>query len=52
MISLGLLGPNPGVTAFSTNRKAPVSSFAITAERSGGVLQPTHTPIVQGVVTA
>jgi anti-sigma factor RsiW len=51
MISLGLLGPHPSVTAFSVNPKAPVSLFAITAEPSGGVLQPTSTPVVQGVVT-
>jgi hypothetical protein len=50
-ISLGLLGPDPAVTAFSVNPKTPVSSFAITAERSGGVLQPTGTPVVQGAVT-
>lgn len=52
MISLGLLGSHPAVTAFSVNPNAPVSSFAITAERSGGTLQPTSTPVVQGVVTA
>jgi anti-sigma factor RsiW len=51
MISLGLLGSHPTVTAFSVNPRAPVSSFAITAERSGGALQPTSTPVVQGVVT-
>lgn len=52
MISLGLLGPHPAVSAFSVNPTAPVSVFAITAERSGGVLQPTHAPVVQGAVTA
>jgi anti-sigma factor RsiW len=52
MISLGLLGPDPAVTAFSVNPMTPVSSFAITAERSGGVLQPTGAPVVQGTVTA
>jgi anti-sigma-K factor RskA len=52
MISLGLLGSRPAVTAFSVNPEAPVSLFAITAEPSGGVLQPTTTPVVQGVVTA
>jgi anti-sigma factor RsiW len=51
MISLGLLGSHPVVTAFSVNPKAPASSFAITAEPSGGALQPTSTPVVQGVVT-
>lgn len=52
MISLGLLGSHPAVTAFTVNPKAPASSFAVTAEPSGGVLQPTTTPVVQGVVTA
>jgi anti-sigma factor RsiW len=52
MISLGLLGSRPAVTAFSVNPNAPVSLFAVTAEPSGGVLQPTTTPVVQGVVTA
>ncbi|HEY6625163.1 MAG TPA: anti-sigma factor [Acidimicrobiales bacterium] len=52
LISLGLLGSDPSVTAFSINPKAPVSSFAITAERSGGVLQPTHQPVVRGAVQA
>jgi anti-sigma factor RsiW len=52
MISLGLLGSHPAVTAFSVNPKAPASSFAITAEPSGGALQPTSTPVVQGIVTA
>ena len=40
------------MTAFNINPRAPISSFAITSERSGGVLQPTHIPVVQGVVTA
>lgn len=51
MISLGLLGSHPAVTAFSVNPNAPASSFAITAEPSGGTLQPTSTPVVGGVVT-
>jgi anti-sigma factor RsiW len=50
LISLGLLGPHPGVTAFSVNPQTQVSSFAITAERSGGAVQPTSTPVVQGAV--
>jgi anti-sigma factor RsiW len=52
LISLGLLGSDPSVTAFSVDPKAPVSLFAITAERSAGVLQPTHQPVVQGAVPA
>ena len=52
LISLGLLGSDPVVTAFSVNPKAPASLFAISAERSGGVLQPTHAPVVEGSVSA
>lgn len=52
MISLGLLGPHPAVTAFSVDPTTPVSFFAITAERSGGALAPTTTPVVQGAANA
>jgi anti-sigma factor RsiW len=51
LISLGLLGSDPVVTAFSVNPRASVSLFAISAERSGGVLQPTHAPVVKGSVS-
>ncbi len=52
MISLGLLGADPAVTAVSINTQVPVTLFAITAERAGGVLKPTSTPVVQGPATA
>jgi len=49
-ISLGLLGPNPSIVAFSVAGNVPVSAFAITAEHSGGVIQTTHQPVVAGEV--
>lgn len=52
LISLGVLGPNPHVTAFSFDSAVPVRAFAITAEPAGGVVRPTHQPIVQGAVLA
>jgi Anti-sigma-K factor rskA/Putative zinc-finger len=48
-ISLGLLGPRPGVVAFRAS--APdIVEVAITEERAGGVVQPTTTPVVTGIV--
>ena len=51
-ISLGLLGPNPSVVAFSVAGSVPVSAFAITAENSGGVVKSTNPPVVAGAVKA
>lgn len=50
MISLGLLGPDPTVSAVSVDAQAPVTLFAISIERSTGALQPTGAPVVQGAV--
>jgi anti-sigma-K factor RskA len=47
-ISAGVLGPDPGVTAFRA--KGPVVAFAITDERSPGVASPSSPPVVQGTV--
>jgi anti-sigma-K factor RskA/putative zinc finger protein len=49
-ISLGVLGPSPGVVAFHGPRD--VSALAITAEAAGGVVQSTHAPVVVGTVRA
>ncbi len=49
-ISLGLLGPDPTVAPFSVAGHAPVRAFAITDERSGGVVQTTQSPVVAGPV--
>jgi hypothetical protein len=51
-ISLGLLGPSPGVVPFSVAGNAAVDAFAITAERSGGVVRSTNQPVVAGEVSA
>jgi len=51
-ISLGLLGAHPDVVVFSAAGATPVSAFAITAERSGGVVQSTNQPVVAGEVHA
>jgi anti-sigma factor RsiW len=49
-ISLGLLGSQPGIAAFAVAGNRSVDAFAITAERAGGVVQPTSPPVVQGAV--
>jgi hypothetical protein len=50
-ISLGLLGSDPAVVPFSVAGDMPVEAFAITAERSGGVVQSSNQPVVAGEVT-
>jgi anti-sigma-K factor RskA len=47
-ISAGVLGPNPGVTAFRV--QGPVAAFAITDEQAPGVASPSNAPVVQGTV--
>jgi hypothetical protein len=50
LISYGLIGASPApVTAFRVGR--PVQALAISAESAGGVVAPTHAPIVSGGVT-
>jgi anti-sigma-K factor RskA len=49
-ISVGVLGSDPGVTAFRYS--AQPSALAITAEQGGGVVAPQHSPVVVGVVPA
>jgi anti-sigma factor RsiW len=51
-ISLGLLGPSPGVIPFSVAGDVAVNAFAITAEHGGGVVHSTNQPVVAGEVTA
>jgi anti-sigma factor RsiW len=52
LISLGVLGSDPGVATFTFDSAAKVQAYAITAEQSGGSVQPTHQPLVEGDVTA
>jgi len=51
-ISLGLLGPSPGVVPFSVAGDVAVNPFAITAEHGGGVVHSSNQPVVSGQVTA
>jgi len=46
-VSLGLLGNAPGTVALTVDARAPVSSFAITAEHAGGAVAPSHAPVAQ-----
>lgn len=48
-ISLGVLGSEPTITPFRA--VGPLTALAITAERTGGAVTPTTSPIVQGFVT-
>lgn len=45
-VSLGVLGTDPDVSAFSAS--ADVSVLAVTAERAGGVATTTKQPVVRG----
>ncbi len=44
VISLGLLGPDPTITAFSG--KGTITGLAVTDEVAGGVVQSTHAPVL------
>ena len=48
-ISAGVLGPDPGVTAFKV--QGPVAGLAITDEQSPGSVSPSNPVLVQGVVS-
>jgi anti-sigma-K factor RskA len=48
-ISAGVLGPNPNAAAFRTS--PDVHGFAITIERSPGVVQPSQTPLASATLT-
>lgn len=50
LISLGVLGPDPGVSAFAYDTGVKVQAFAITAEPGGGVAQTTNLPVVEAAV--
>jgi hypothetical protein len=47
-VSLGLLGNHPSTVPFRVDSSAAVSTFAVTAERAGGVVTSTHAPVAQG----
>ena len=48
-ISAGVLGPDPGVTAFRV--QGPVGAFAITDEQSPGAVSPSNPALIQGGVS-
>jgi anti-sigma-K factor RskA len=48
-ISAGVLGPDPGVTAFRV--QGPVAGLAITDEQSPGSVSPSNPALIQGVVS-
>jgi anti-sigma-K factor RskA len=48
-ISAGVLGPDPGVTAFRV--QGPVAGLAITDEQSPGSVTPSSPALIQGVVS-
>jgi hypothetical protein len=47
VVSLGLLGNQPGDVAFTVNPAAPVKAYAVTDEVAGGVVRSTHSPVAQ-----
>ncbi len=47
-ISLGVLGPNPGVVAFNANGE--LTTVAITSEEGGGSSLPSGQPLLRGFV--
>ena len=49
-ISLGLLGPRPGIVPFSVAGSAPVTEFAVTDEVAGGVVASVNRPIAVGAL--
>jgi hypothetical protein len=49
-ISLGVLGADPGVSAFRMT--GPVSAYAVTEEAAGGVATTSNQPVVVGFVKA
>jgi len=49
-ISLGLLGPHPGIVPFSAAGTVPVTGFAVTDEAAGGVVRSANRPVAVGSV--
>lgn len=47
-VSLGVLGPDPGIVAFQV--EDPMTALAITNEARGGADQPTSAPLVSGAL--
>ncbi len=49
-ISLGLLGPRPGIVPISAAGTAPFTEFAVTDEVAGGVVRSANRPVAVGSV--
>jgi anti-sigma factor RsiW len=50
-ISLGLLGNHPADVAFSQGNGTPITAYAVTAEKAGGVVASKHSPVAESVLT-
>lgn len=49
-VSLGVLGTNPGIVAFTFAPAAPTGAFAVTVEPPQGSVTPTLPPVATGTV--
>lgn len=51
-VSLGLLGPRPGIVPFSVAGGSEPRAFAVSSEHAGGAVQPSGRAVAAGAVTA
>jgi len=51
-ISLGLLGSRPATVPFTVDSAAPITLFAVTAERAGGVVVSANAPVARSPALA
>ena len=51
LVSLGVLGSDPGDVALHVGDPGAVSGYAVTAENAGGAVQPTTTPLARSATT-
>lgn len=49
-VSVGVLGRDPGITAFKVDPQSDVQALAVTAERAGGVVATDQVAVVMGEV--
>ena len=50
LVSLGLLGADPGDVALNVGASGAPRTFAVTDEASGGAVQPTGMPVASSAV--
>ncbi|MGH9068941.1 MAG: anti-sigma factor domain-containing protein, partial [Acidimicrobiales bacterium] len=48
LVSVAVLGPDPGQQAFSVGPGVPVAKLMVTVEPKGGVTRPSQAPVVAG----